>query len=243
MRSHGGASDVRYWEPQRPAFVAQYHFVAYSRRFHGAASWSPDVDASNEAHASDLVEIVRRLDAGPVHLIGFSAATALHAVIAEPGMFRSLTIVEPNVLSLLEGDAPGEAVLAWWRRETARVREEAAGDAKVHAERWFELVNNQGPGTFAGQAPVFRRMWLENFGAKRSAAHAPPLSCERLGAIAMPTLALGAEHGLPYSRMILERLASCIPGSDLVIVPSTHFMSYQAPDVFNQVVLDFLARH
>jgi pimeloyl-ACP methyl ester carboxylesterase len=49
---------------------------------------------------------------------------------------------------------------------------------------------------------------------------------------------------MPYSRRILERLAGCIRGSELVVVPSvTHFMSYQAPDVFNRVVLEFLARH
>jgi len=242
--SHGGASDVRYWEPQRAAFASQYRFVAYSRRFHGAGSWSQDADASTEAHASDLVELVRQLDGGPAHLVGFSAATALHAAIAEPSLFRSLTIVEPNVPSLLDGDALGEAMLAWWRAETARFRAEAAGDATVHAERWFELVNNKGPGTFADQASAFHEMWLQNFGAKRTAGDAPPLTCERLGGISMPALALGAEYGMPYSRMIVERLAGCIAGSELVVVPSvTHFMSYQAPDVLNRVVLEFLARH
>ncbi|MDQ4035838.1 MAG: alpha/beta hydrolase [Chloroflexota bacterium] len=240
--SHGGASDLRYWEPQRTAFASRHRFIAYSRRFYGAGSWPADADASNEAHARDLVEIVRKLDTGPVHLVGFSAAPPLHAAIAEPGLFRSLTIVEPNVPSLLEGDASGEAMLAWWRRETARVHAEAAGDVKVHAEHWFELVNNQGPGTFAGQPPAFRRMWLENFGAKRS-GDAVPLTCEKLGAVSMPTLALGAEHGMPYSRKILDRLAGCIPGCDLVVVPSvTHFMSNQASDVFNRVVLEFVAR-
>jgi len=59
-----------------------------------------------------------------------------------------------------------------------------------------------------------------------------------------PTLALGAEHGMPYSRRILDRLAGYISGSCLVVIPSvTHFVSYQQPDVFNEAVLDFLARH
>jgi hypothetical protein len=47
---------------------------------------------------------MRRLEAGSVHLVGFSTAIALHATLAEPGLVRSLTIVEPNVPSLLEGD-------------------------------------------------------------------------------------------------------------------------------------------
>ncbi len=49
---------------------------------------------------------------------------------------------------------------------------------------------------------------------------------------------------MPYSRQIVGVLAGCIPGSRLVVLPSvTHFMSYQAPDVFNEVVLEFLAQH
>ena len=239
--SHGGASDIRYWEPQRATFASQYRFVAYSRRFHGAGSWPPDADASTDAQVGDLVAIVRQLDAGPVHLIGFSTAIALHAAIAEPSLFGSLTIIEPNVPSLLEGGAVGEGVLAWWRRETDRIRAEAGADAKRHAELWFELVNNQGAGTFGRQPSAFREMWLENFAAKRSPTGPPPLTCDGLSAISAPTLALGAQHGMAYSRRILEIVAECIPESRLEIVPSvTHFMSYQSSEVFNRVVLDFL---
>jgi pimeloyl-ACP methyl ester carboxylesterase len=87
-------------------------------------------------------------------------------------------------------------------------------------------------------------MWLDNFSLRRPAAPTPkPLTCEELGAIRTPTLALGAEHGMPYSRRILDRLARCIPGSRLVIIPGAmHFMSYQEPDVFNKAVMDFLAQ-
>lgn len=49
---------------------------------------------------------------------------------------------------------------------------------------------------------------------------------------------------MPYSRRIVGMLAQCFAGSRLVVVPAvTHFMSYQAPDAFNEVVLGFLAEH
>ena len=55
-------------------------------------------------------------------------------------------------------------------------------------------------------------------------------------------LALAAEHGLPYSRRIVELIAGCLPSCRLAEVPGvTHFMSYQEPAVFNRLVLDFLA--
>jgi pimeloyl-ACP methyl ester carboxylesterase len=49
---------------------------------------------------------------------------------------------------------------------------------------------------------------------------------------------------MPYSRQVVDVLAGCVPSSRLVVIPSvTHFMSYQAPDLFNKAVLDFLAQH
>jgi pimeloyl-ACP methyl ester carboxylesterase len=242
--SHGGGSDFRYWQPQRNVFAARYRLIAYSHRFHGTASPPVTSEYSADAHTSDLVAIIRRLEEGPVHLVGFSTAIALRATLAEPGLVRSLTIVEPNVPWLLEGNPEGESVLAWWREENERVRAEAAGDAELRATLWFELVNNRGPGTFEAQPKTFRRMWLDNFNASRPAAPSPePLTCERLSAITAPTLVVGAEYGMPYSRRIVDTLAGCIPASRLRIIPAvTHFMSYQEPSVFNQVVLDFLAQ-
>ena len=243
--SHGGYSDLRYWEPQREDFAARYRFVACNHRFHGSCAWPTDGDYSADAHVADLLAIMRRLEAGPVHLVGFSTAIALRATLLEPGLVRSLTIIEPNVPWLLLGDPEGDSVLAWWRDENERVTAEAAGDGARAARLWFELVNNRGPRAFDSQPEGLRRMWLDNFGRKRPAAPPPePLTCEKLSAITTPTLAVEAEHGMPYSRRIVEKLAECISGCRLVVVPGvTHFMSYQEPMAFNGVVLDFLAQH
>jgi pimeloyl-ACP methyl ester carboxylesterase len=243
--SHGGSSDLRYWEPQRAVFAARYRFVAYSHRYHGTGRWPASGDYSADAHMTDLVAIIRLLEAGPVHLVGFSTAIALRATLREPGLVRSQTVIEPNLPWLLEGDPEGEAVLAWWRHENERVRTEAAGDTERAAQLWFELVNNRGPDTFNAQPEALRRMWLDNFNVTRPAAPSPePVTCARLGAITTPTLVVGTEYGMPYSRRIVDRLAGCITGSRLVVIPSvTHFMSYQVPELFNEAVLDFLAQH
>jgi pimeloyl-ACP methyl ester carboxylesterase len=243
--SHGGHSDMRYWQPQRKAFGARYRFVTYSRRFHGSSTSPADGDYSAAAHVLDLVAVMRRLAAGPVHLVGFSTAIALHATLREPGLIRSLTIIEPNVPWLLEGDPEGERVLAWWRDENKRVTAEAAGEVERGAKLWFELVNNRGPGAFDAQPEGLRQMWLDNFGRQRPKAPLPErLTYDTLRAIMTPTLVIAAEYGMPYSRLIVDRLAECISGCRRVTVPAvTHFMSYQEPAIFNRVVLDFLAQH
>jgi pimeloyl-ACP methyl ester carboxylesterase len=184
-----------------------------------------------------------QLTSGPVHVVGFSTAVALNAAIRVPSQFRTLTIIEPNVPSLLTGDAADRDLQRTWSLATERLRELHGADPARHAETWFEMVNNQGPGTFARQPAAFREMWLANFGAKRSPTKAPDLTCGALGAITAPTLVIGTQHGMPYSRRIVERVAECIPDARTAIVPSaTHFVSYQAPSVFNEIVHDFLAQ-
>jgi len=241
--SHGGSSDIRYWEPQREFFSSRYRFVAYSHRYHGSGPPPARGEYSAEAHVDDLVALISRLGE-PAHLVGFSTAIALRTVLRAPDIVRSLTIIEPNIPWLLEGDPEGEAVLAWWRAENQRVLNEAGGDAVRRGALWFELVNNRGPETFEEQPQALRRMWLDNYTATRPAALTPaPLTAGELGTITTPTLALGGEFGMPYSRSILERIARTIGPSHLVIVSgATHFMSYQIPDRFNQEVVDFLDR-
>ncbi len=240
--SHGGSSDVRYWLPQREAFASTYRFVAFSRRFHGRGDWPAEGDYSTEAHVSDLLEVVRGLGAGPAHLVGFSTSLSLRAALVEPDLFASLTVIEPNVPWVLEGDPEGEAVLRWWRAENERVRQEAAGDPPAEARLWFELVNNQGPGTFDAQPAGLRELWLDNFTAVHPVAPPPePLTQELLRTVRVPTLVVAAEHGMPFSRRIVDVVAACIPGARREVVPGvTHFMSYQAPDAFNERVLAFL---
>ena len=240
--SHGGSSDLRYWEPQRKAFSERFRFVAYSRRFHGLSTPPPGSDNSTEAHVADLIEIIRRLPSGPVHLVGFSTSLALRVALSEPELLASMTIIEPNVPWLLEDDPEGRASLAWWRAENQRVEAETRGDVKRAARLWFELVNNRGPGTFETQAEGLRQMWLDNFRRQPAAPPPDPLTREQLRAIAVPTLAIGAESGMTYSQQIVKVLSECIPGCRQVLVPGvTHFMSYQDPSRFNQVVLDFLS--
>ena len=156
--SHGGSSDLRYWEPQRQVFAGRYRFIAYSHRFHGTDPWPRPGDYSADAHSADLVALMRALDSGPVHLVGFSSAIALRATLREPDLVRSLTIVEPNVPWLLEGNRCGRSrprVVA--RRERTRAgrgsrRRRARRQAVVRArqQQRARTRSTPNPMVFAG---------------------------------------------------------------------------------------------
>ena len=70
----------------------------------------------------------------------------------------------------------------------------------------------------------------------------PRMTPAELTALRVPTLVLAGEKDVikeAHTRLI----ASSIPGAQLLILPGlTHYAPQEKPEVFNQVVLDFLAR-
>src|SRR5205807_668415 len=103
---HGAWMDLRYWEPQREAVAAKYRFIAYTLRYHGTTRWSDDGQRySTATHLADLTAFIRRLNAGPVHLVGLSMGGRLATLSAlqHPDLLRSLTVLEPPLDDLLDG--------------------------------------------------------------------------------------------------------------------------------------------
>ena len=240
---HGGGSDASYWEPQRAVLLeAGYRFVAFSQRYRRGSTTEPDADDSLTTLVADLVAVIDSLGAGPVPLIQFSSAVGPMAVVAAPRSIRSLLAIEPAAPWLLQDDDEGSAILAGWRETNEQLRRATGGDPDRHAMRWFDLVNNGGAGAFEAQAEPFRKMWLANFGRSGPRTTPATLTCADLARVTARTVILAAEHGLVYSRAMAERIVACIPGARLEVVPGvTHFMSYQAPAMFNERLLEFVA--
>jgi pimeloyl-ACP methyl ester carboxylesterase len=248
---HGAWMDLRYWEPQRQAIATQYRFLAYTSRYHGTAPW-PDAGQqySWAARAADLVAFMRQLDAGPAHLLGLSSGgrIATQVAVQYPDLVRSLTVLEPALHELLVDRPETQPVRDEWTKAFAPIATAAQAGEAVHATKlFFELVHNQGPGTFDTQPEAFRQMILDNARTLPLSRAAPPplaLSCTTLGGVKAPALVVGGEHTLRYFALINEVVVQCIPGSRLVVIPqATHLMSHQNPAAFNEALLQFLTQH
>ena len=110
---HGSISDWRTWESQRPAFAARYRYVAYSQRYFGTDPWPDDGrHFSPTTHAADLAAFIRSLNAGPVHLVGWSYGGAVMSLVAaeHPQLVRTLSMHEPVIRPLLADTGRGQAV-------------------------------------------------------------------------------------------------------------------------------------
>ncbi len=247
---HGAFSDVRFWEPQRQAVAKHYRFVAYNYRYHGAAPWPDDGKQYSAAtHAADLAAFIRRLNAGPVHLVGLSYGGLLATMVASehPELVRSLTLAEPAIgVLLMETPEAKPALDDRGKAMASIVAAVKAGDAVQATKLFFDWVNNQGAGAFDKQPEALRQMMLDN--AKTVplllAAPSPPaISCATLGGVKTPTLVIGGEQTSRYFSLINEVVVRCLPSSGLAIIPkATHPMSYQNPGGFNEALLQFLAQ-
>jgi pimeloyl-ACP methyl ester carboxylesterase len=247
---HGAWMDLRYWEPQQQAIAAQYRFVAYNLRYHGTAAW-PDAGQhfSTTTHSADLAAFIRRLNAGPVHLVGLSSGGRLviMAALGQPDLVRSLTVLEPPIDELLADLPAVQPLRDEWMKAFGPIRTAAlAGEAIQATKLFFELANNQVRGALDTQPETFRQMVSDNARTvplQLLAPRPPAISRITLGGLKAPTLVVGGEQSPRYLSLINELVAQYISGSRLVVIPrATHLMSHQNPGAFNEALLDFLAQ-
>jgi pimeloyl-ACP methyl ester carboxylesterase len=183
-----------------------------------------------------------------VHLVGLSYGGFIAAMVAlkQPQLIRSLTLAEPALFGLLNGVPEAKPALDEWNQAIlpmfAALKE---GDTVGATKILSGAVNGQPADSFDSQPAALRQVLLDNARTLRPLFAAPPtaVTCEALGAIKVPTLVVRGEHTPGIFLKTNEAAGRCISGSRLAVVPKTaHAMSYQNPQGFNQVVLDFIRR-
>lgn len=97
---HGGLlADENQPLAHESGLTSRHQVLHYHRRgFAGSSRTGP---TSIEQHAADCLALVRTLGLGPVHLVGHSlgGAIALQAALDAPETVRSLTLLEPALMS------------------------------------------------------------------------------------------------------------------------------------------------
>jgi non-heme chloroperoxidase len=101
---HGGLDDYRCWQYQVDSFSKKYHSISYSRRFAYPNKWIGNLAQDNtiEDNAKDLVELIRKLDLAPAHLVGasYGAFIALYCVSKNPELAKTMVLNEHPILSI-----------------------------------------------------------------------------------------------------------------------------------------------
>lgn len=248
---HGVLGDWRTWAPQWEAFVPHCRCISYSRRFSVPnGNRAPTPDHSALAEADDLDALLGHWQASPAILVGasYGGYTALALAARRPERVRALVLVEPPLMALADASEDGR-----------RVRQRFDDEIRLPARRCFEQGDDEravwlltegilGRGDLTAQTRAAMARRMENAESLRrvtlSSDEFPALDMARLAALEVPVLLLSGEHTPPIHDLVFRALADALPRAERRKVPGAgHGVARDRPELFNALVLDFLARH
>jgi 3-oxoadipate enol-lactonase len=245
---HEFASDYRGWEPQMREFGKRYRCIAYSARGYTPSDVPVDKDAySYRDVMRDCVAVLDHLNIDKAHLVGLSMGgyTSLQVALNFPDRVRSI---------VLAGTGSGSE--RWYTDDFHKHSRELGdqfardGSAKIAAtyghgpsRLTFELKDPRGFAEFARQLAEHDAVGSANTSRGFQGAR-PSLYDfeEEIRKLATPALiVVGDEDDRCIEPSLF--LKDTIPASGLVMLPKTgHVVNLEEPDLFNEVVGDFLVR-
>ena len=200
--------------------------------------------------ADDLAKFIATLNAGPVHLVGWSygGQVTTTAAVKNPSLVRSLILYEASIASMLPTDsAEGKAA----RDERAKMFAPAiaaakAGDHVQAAKLLQEAVFQLPPGGFDRLPQDWQARVLDNARTLPLVFAAPPppvITCDMLKSFTRPTLVMRGEKTQAFYALVTEAIGKCVPGAQLVVLPNVnHDGPIRDPAAFTGAVFEFLSR-
>ena len=250
---HGVMGDYRIWEAQTDTFSKNNRVIAYSLRYGYPNKQILDsaADYSLSQNIKDLIELLKALKLGPVHLVGHSsgAFAALMTTIEHPELVRSLTLGEPPVMALLKNIPGGDTleqnfgktifpgIEAFKNNEDEKAAEIFAnavmGDSLYFAKHSRRIRENM----MANTVQLKGSMLYPKTGF-------PDISCDDLKKIKTPVLLLQGDRSPLFFGKIIDELDRCLSNKERATLPNaSHGLEYENPAEFNKIVLGFIDKH
>jgi pimeloyl-ACP methyl ester carboxylesterase len=248
---HGAISDHRAWIYWQDAVARDYRFIALDQRYFGTDAWPDDgTNFSVATHIDDLAAFIRGLNAGPVHVVGwsYSGGIVLGVALRDPNLVRSVFVYEPgtSLVPLITEPADVKIVSEERKGLAPAVTASKAGDNAGATSHLLDWVNGQS-GVLDTLAPPIRSMGADNARTLPLAFAAPPpppISCAQLGGLKVPVAVAVGQSTRPFFKILSETASRCIPGSRLVVIPNArHLEPYENSSALNDALLAFLTQH
>jgi pimeloyl-ACP methyl ester carboxylesterase len=228
LLSHGYSATRHMWDGQHRAF-SDYRIISWSMRGHGQTE-SPDDPAQYSADltVADMHALLGHLGVERAVIGGLSLGgyVSLAFYLSHPEMVRALVICDSG-----PGYRNAEARAAWNQRAIERAAELERGGLDALSGRSREMHEAMGEHRSAQGLAHAARGMLAQEGSR---------VIDGLGSVRVPTLIIVGDQDQPFLAPC-EYMAKKIPGARLeVIAGAGHASNLDQPDVFNQVLRDFL---
>jgi len=246
--AHEFASDYRGWEPQLREFGKRYRCIAYSARGYAPSDVPADGEVYSYRHVMrDAVAVLDHLKIDKAHLVGLSMGgyTVLQVALNHPARVRSITLA-----------GTGSGSERWFTEEFHKNSRALADQFERQGSAAVAASYGNGPSRvpFALKDPrgfaEFGRQLAEHdaqgsahtsrgFQGARPSLYDFEDAIRKLATPALIVVGDEDERCIEPSLFLKATLAA----SGLVVMPKTgHVVNLEEPDLFNQVVGDFLAR-
>ncbi len=232
---HGFSLDTRMWDDQWEFFARRYRVIRYDVRGFGKSSL-PGMEPY--AQADDLKALLEHLPAAPAHIVGLSMGgrIALDFAAAYPELARSLIPVDTTLGGFTSTSKKD------WGLPGALARSAGVTVGKNHwlSEELFAPANEQ------PRVAARLREMVEDYSGYHWTSRDPGRwsdapAIRRLDQIRALTLVVVGERDLPDFHAIADLLAEQIPNARKVVIGGAgHLVNMEAPEEFNEVVLNFL---
>jgi 3-oxoadipate enol-lactonase len=235
---HGLGSSTRDWEAQLAGFSPQFHVVAFDVRGHGRSD-KPPGPYSIPGFAADTAELIRELELGPTHVVGFSMGgmIAFQLAVSAPELVQSLVIVNSGPEFILR---TLRARLQIMQRKLIVRLLGMRQMGKVLSKRLFPKPEQ------AELRQLLIARWAENdprayLEALQALIGWTVADC--LDAIHCPTLVIASDQD--YTPIAAkEAYVARLPQAELAVIrDARHMLPLEHPEAFNQALLGFLLKH
>ena len=236
---HGNFNDHEIWKHQAEALGDKAQIIRYDLRGYGNSS-TPHTPFS---HVEDLMQLMKKLRLGRVHLIGSSmgGGVAIDFALEYPAFVQSITLVAPSI------SGQGYPLRMLWKgfRNYYNLRRRgshAAIDAFLRDPYWRYFIP-------AANYPEAREMVIRNIrNSNNFCRFSPQLnrapvsnSMKRLHEIKCPTLIVLGAHDHSFNKRTAEKLLKSIQhATQAGMHDCGHLPFVEQPESFNQLVMSFI---
>ncbi len=242
---HGGGAHAHWFDFVARDFSADYHVRALDLRGHGDSAWAEPPEYSHERYASDLAEVVEKLDLRNFVLVGHSMGgmAALVYAATYPGRVGTLVVVdttlhmaEDRIASMREVGARQGSSYATREEFVARYRLRPTGTTAA-------------PGIIRHVAENAARQlddgsWRHKFDRNIYVQRVSVDGLPYWNHIGVPALLVKGDRSPRITPQIVAGVKARCPHVELAEVPrSDHHVTLDNPSGFVQAVQAFLARH
>jgi len=218
---HAGVADLRMWDAQVDALVADHRVVRPDLRGYGLSPLKP---GATYIDAGDVLALLDALEIDRFALVGASYGgwVALQVATSAPERVERLVLLD----ALAEVAEPDERLRAFWRDEGALVD---SGDLAAAVD--LNVATFVGPEASDDARELVRTMQLGVFEHQLAAGEVEagelPVELDR---VAMPTTVVAGTFDLPFFVQTAHELARVLPDAELVELPwAGHLPSLERP--------------